>query len=61
MAGVRAGFEFAASDPAAAQVLTNDALAHGVEGIDCYERLAAYLREQLEPGREQSPEAERSC
>jgi hypothetical protein len=58
-AGVRAGLEFAASDPVAAQVLTNEALAQGAAGIARYERLIAYLREGLAPGREERPHGER--
>ncbi len=58
-AGVRAGLEFAADDPAATQLLTNDALARGAEGIARHERLIAYLRERLAPGREERPENER--
>jgi hypothetical protein len=57
-AGIRAGLEFAAADPAAARALTSEVMAHGVDGIDRYERLVAYLRERLAPGREQLPEAE---
>jgi hypothetical protein len=58
-AAVRAGLDFAAADPAAAQTLTNDALAHGRDGIARHERLIAYLSEGLVPGREQRPEGER--
>lgn len=57
-AGVRAGLEFAAADPDAARTLTSEAMAHGVDGVDRYERLVAYLREQLEPGRRQLPSDE---
>jgi hypothetical protein len=56
---VRAGLRFAASDPAAAQTLTNEALAHGRDGIARHERLIAYLREGLALGREQRPENDR--
>jgi hypothetical protein len=58
-AAVRAGLRFAAADPAAAQVLTNEALAHGREGIARHERLIAYLSEGLAPGRKQRPDGER--
>jgi hypothetical protein len=58
-AAVRAGLELAAADPAAAQTLTNEALAHGADGIARYERLTAYLREGLAPGREERPHGER--
>jgi len=57
-AAIRAGLDFAAADPDAARTLTAEAMAHGAEGIDRYERLVAYLREQLEPGRKQLPEDE---
>ena len=50
-AAIHAGLLFAKADPLAAQTLTNDALAHGVDGIARHERLIAYLREGLEPGR----------
>lgn len=58
-AGIAAGMEFAAADPAAAAVLTNEALAGGADGIARHERLIAYLGERLLPGREQRPEDER--
>lgn len=47
--------DFAARDPAAASVLTNEALAHGVDGLARYERLMSYLASLLEPGRTESP------
>jgi hypothetical protein len=50
---------FAAADPVAAQTLTNEALAHGPDGIDRRERLIAYLAERLLPGRQESSDAER--
>lgn len=58
-AGIAAGMEFAAADPAAAAVLTNEALAEGADGIARHERLIAYLGERLLPGREERPEDER--
>lgn len=58
-AGVRAGLEFAAADLDAARTLTVEAMAQGAEGVDRYERLVAYLREQLAPGRGRLPEDER--
>ncbi len=58
-AGVRAGLEFAAAEPGAAKVLTNEALAGGVEGIARHDRLLAYLAERLLPGRDEGPEGER--
>ena len=56
---VNAGLQFAADNPVSAQILTNEALARGSDGIALYERLTAYLIEMLHPGREQSPEGER--
>jgi hypothetical protein len=58
-AAIDAGLRFAASDPAAAQLLTNDALAHGVDGVTRHERLIFYIREALVPGRELRPANER--
>jgi hypothetical protein len=58
-AGLRAGLEFAAADPAAAHTLTNGALALGTDGSDRYERLVAYLGERLLAGREERPEGNR--
>lgn len=58
-AAIDAGLRFAAADPAAAQTLTNEALAHEVDGITRHERMLAYLREGLIPGRAERPEGER--
>jgi hypothetical protein len=58
-AGIRAAFEWAAAEPAAAQLLTNDALAQGSAGFGRYERMIAYVAELLEPGREQAAHGER--
>jgi len=58
-AGIRAAFEWAAAEPAAAQLLTNDALAGGSAGFERYERMIAYVAELLEPGREQAIHGER--
>lgn len=55
-AAIRAGFEFAASDPEAANLLTNQALAHGRDGIARYHRLIDYSASLLAPGRDLSPE-----
>jgi hypothetical protein len=52
---VRQAFEFADADPSAASVLTNEALAGGVDGVERYERLMAYLAGLLEAGRAESP------
>jgi hypothetical protein len=57
-AAVRAALEFAAADPAAAQVLTNEALAHGADGFARHDRLIAYFAEQLLPGRDERPDGE---
>jgi hypothetical protein len=53
-AGIRAAFEWVAAEPAAAQLLTNDALAGGSAGYERYERMIAYIAELLAPGREQA-------
>lgn len=58
-AGIHAAFEWAAAEPAAAQLLTNDALAGGAEGFERYERMVSYAAELLAPGREQSLHGER--
>jgi hypothetical protein len=58
-AGIRAAFDWAAAEPAAAQLLTNDALASGSAGFDRYERMIAYVAGLLEPGREQATHGER--
>jgi hypothetical protein len=58
-AGIRAAFEWVAAEPAAAQLLTNDALAGGSTGFERYERMIAYVAELLEPGREQAAHGER--
>lgn len=55
-AAVAATLEFAASDPGAAYVLTNEALARGAEGISRHERVIAYAAEQLATGRRLRPE-----
>lgn len=55
-AAIRAGFEFAANDPTAAGLLTNEALAHGRDGIARYNRLIDYAAGLLAPGRDESPE-----
>lgn len=57
--GIRAAFAWAAAQPAAAHVLTNEALASGREGFARYERLVAYAASLLAPGREQRPHGER--
>lgn len=57
--GIRAAFAWAAAEPSAAQLLTNDALAGGSVGFERYERMIAYVAELLEPGREQVEHGER--
>jgi AcrR family transcriptional regulator len=57
-AAIRAGLEFAAADPAAANVLTNEAIAAGPDGIARYRRLTRYIAEALARGREERPEGE---
>jgi hypothetical protein len=58
-AGIRAALDWVAAEPAAAQLLTNDALAGGSAGFERYERMIAYVAELLAPGREQAPHGER--
>jgi hypothetical protein len=58
-AGIRAAFAWVAAEPAAAQLLTNDALAGGSAGFERYERMIAYVAELLEPGRERATHGER--
>ena len=52
---IRQALEFAAADPAAASVLTTEALTQGVDGVERYERLMAYLAGLLEAGRDERP------
>jgi hypothetical protein len=58
-AGIRAAFEWVAAEPAAAQLLTNDALAGGSPGFERYERMISYVAELLAPGRELAAHGER--
>lgn len=55
-AAVAATLEFAASDPEAAQLLTNEALSRGPEGISRHERVISYAADQLATGRGLRPE-----
>lgn len=55
-AGVRAALEFAAAEPAAANTLTNEAMAAGLDGIARRERLLAYAAEALTRGRQERPQ-----
>jgi hypothetical protein len=57
--GIRAAFDWAAAEPVAAQLLTNDALARGSAGFERYERMIAYIAQLLEPGRERAGHGER--
>lgn len=58
-AGIRAAFEWAAAEPPAAQLLTNDALAEGSAGFERYERMIAYVADLLAAGREQATHGKR--
>jgi hypothetical protein len=57
-AAIRAGLEFAAADPAAANVLTNEAIAAGPDGIARYRRLTRYIAEALAGGRGRAHEGD---
>jgi hypothetical protein len=57
-AAVRAALEFAAADPHAANVLTNEAMAAGKDGIARRERLLAYVGKGLARGRGRQPGGE---
>ncbi len=54
-AAIRAGLDFAAVDPVAADTLTNQALGMGGDGIARHRRLLAYIAEALAAGREERP------
>ncbi|MGE5282516.1 MAG: hypothetical protein ACM3N0_09405 [Chloroflexota bacterium] len=54
-AAIRAAFDFAATDPAVADLLTNEALARGRDGLSRYRRLIDFCAGLLEPGRDQVP------
>lgn len=56
-AAICAGLEWVAVNPEAANVLTNEALAGGSEGVTRYHRLVTHLAELFESGREESSEA----
>jgi hypothetical protein len=55
-AAIHAAFEFAAENPAPANTLTNEALAHGPDGMARYGRLVDYATSLLDFGRAQRPE-----
>jgi hypothetical protein len=59
VAGVGAAFEWAAGEPAAAQLLTNEALAGGAPGFARYDRMVTYIASLLLPGRELAAHGER--
>jgi len=54
--GIRAAFEFASYDPAAARVLACDAITQGRAGFDLYERMIEAIAARLEPGRAEHPD-----
>jgi len=58
-AGLRAAFQWAAAEPAGAELLTNDALAGGSAGFDRYERMIDYVAGLLAPGRDLAAHGER--
>jgi hypothetical protein len=55
-AAVASTLGFAAADPEAAQVLTNEALSRGPDGIARHERVIGYAAERLATGRRVRPE-----
>jgi hypothetical protein len=55
---IRTALEFAATEPDAAGVLTNEALAVGADGISRHRRLLAYLAERLAEGRDLCPDGQ---
>lgn len=55
-AAIRAAFEFAATDPGVADLLTNEALARGRDGFMRYRRVIDFAARLLAPGRELSPD-----
>jgi hypothetical protein len=59
LAGIRAALAYAAAEPAAAQVLTNEAMAGGKAGFARYDRMIEYFAEGLRPGRAERPDGER--
>ena len=55
-AAIRAAFDFAATEPAVADLLTNEALARGRDGLGRYRRLIDFAAGLLAPGRDQVPD-----
>lgn len=58
-AGIRAALAFAAADSAAANILTNDALAAGRAGFARYDRMLVHFAAGLRPGRTERADGER--
>jgi hypothetical protein len=54
-AAIRAGLDFAAADPVAADTLTSRALGMRRDGIARHRRLLAYIADALAAGREERP------
>jgi hypothetical protein len=57
-AGIRAALAFGAAEPAATQVLTNEAMAGGKAGFARYDRMIEHFAAALRRGRTQRPEGE---
>jgi hypothetical protein len=57
-AGIAAALAFCAADPAAGEVLTNEAMADGKEGFARYDRMIEHFAVALRPGRAERPEGE---
>jgi hypothetical protein len=55
VAAIGAVIEFAATDPPAANLLINEALAHSDDGFGRYTRVISYIVGLLAPGRNESP------
>lgn len=56
--GIKAALAYAAAVPAAAQVLTNEAMAGGKAGFIRYDRMIEHFAEGLLPGRTERPQGE---
>jgi hypothetical protein len=57
-AGIRAALAFGAAEPAAAQILTNEAMAGGKAGFARYDRMIEHFAAALRPGRAECPEGD---
>ena len=57
-AGIRAALAFAAAEPVAAQILTNEAMAEGKAGFARYDRMIGHFATGLLPGRAEHPEGD---